>query len=211
MRYHLAPAHWLDASKPLLKQRIDELLQRVLNISDEDAVYLNPNRMHLVERIEYPKKIFFGRDSEIKQIAEHFDHENVLFVQGMGGIGKSELAKRYAELFRTRYDTIIFTRYVSGLQGLFCSNEFLIENLQRGEKETLEAWYQRKINAFRRIVNEKTLLRYSLKVEITILMADYLNGYTANKKQTPISVRDKGSKFEQHSPHLTHLPFRVLS
>ena len=76
----------------------------------------------------------------------------------MGGIGKSELAKRYAELFRTRYDTIIFTRYVSGLQELFCSNEILIENLQRGEQETIEAWYKRKINVFRRIVNERTLL-----------------------------------------------------
>lgn len=158
MRYHLAPAHWLDASKPPLEQRIDELLQRVLNISDEDAVYLNPNRLHLVERIEYPKDIFLGRDSEIKQIAEHFDREHVLFIQGMGGIGKSELAKGYAELFRTRYDTIIFTRYVSGLQELFCSNEILIENLQRREQETLEAWYQRKISVFRTIVNERTLL-----------------------------------------------------
>ncbi len=158
MRYHLAPAHWLDASKPPLEQRIDELLQRVLNISDEDAVYLNPNRFHLVERIEYPKEIFLGRDSEIKHIAEHFTREHVLFVQGMGGIGKSELAKRYAELFRTRYDTIIFTRYVSGLQELVCSNEILIEKLQRGEQETIADWYQRKINVFRRIVNERTLL-----------------------------------------------------
>ena len=82
MHYHLGPSYWLDASKPPLEQRIDELLQRVLNISDEDAVYLNPNRFYLVERIEYPKEIFLGRDSEIKQIAEHFTREHVLFVQG---------------------------------------------------------------------------------------------------------------------------------
>ena len=74
------------------------------------------------------------------------------------GIGKSELAKKYAELFRTRYDTVIFTRYVSGLQELFCNNKILIENLQRGEQEMIEAWYQRKFSVFRSIVNERTLL-----------------------------------------------------
>ena len=158
MRYHLAPAHWLDASVPPLEERIEELLQRVLHVSDEDAVYLNPNRLQLVERIEYPKESFLGRDSEIKQIADHFTCEHVLFLQGMGGIGKSEIARRYAELFRSRYSTIIFTRYISGLQELFCGNEILIENLQRSEQETIEAWYQRKMNVFRRIVNERTLL-----------------------------------------------------
>ena len=80
------------------------------------------------------------------------------FFKAWGGIGKSEIAKKYAELFRSRYSTIVFARYVSGLQELFCGNEILIENLQRNEQETIEAWYQRKINVFRRIVNERTLL-----------------------------------------------------
>ena len=85
MRYHLAPTHWLDASVPPLERHIDELVQRVLHVSDEDAVYLNPNRLQLVERIEYPKESFLSRYSEIEQIAEHFTHEHVLFLQGMGG------------------------------------------------------------------------------------------------------------------------------
>ena len=61
-------------------------------------------------------------------------------------------------MFKANYDTIIFTRYVSGLQEFFCNNKILIANLQRGEQETLEAWYQRKLNVFWRIVNERTLL-----------------------------------------------------
>ena len=158
MQYHLGPFHWLDASKPPLEKRIDELVQRVLHISDKETGYINANRLHIAERIEYPKESFTGRDSEIDQIAEHFAHEHVLFIQGMGGIGKSEIAKKYAEQFRERYDTIVFTRYISGLQELFCSDEILIENLKRSAQESRESWYQRKMNAFRKIVDSKTLL-----------------------------------------------------
>ncbi len=158
MQYHLGPFHWLDASKPPLEKRIDELVHRVLHISDEEAVYINANRLRIAERIEYPKESFTGRDSELNQIAEHFAHEHVLFIQGMGGIGKSEVAKKYAEQFRERYDTIVFTRYISGLQELFCSDEILIENLKRSNQESRESWYQRKMNAFRKIVDSRTLL-----------------------------------------------------
>ena len=158
MQYHLGPFHWVDASRPPLEQKIGELIQRIMHLSDEKSISLNQKRFRIIERIEYPKDLFVGRDSEIEQIAEHFMHKHVLFIQGIGGIGKSEIAKRYAGLFRTRYDTVVFVRYVSGLKELFCSDEIAIENLRRGEQETLDAWYKRKMNAFRSIADERTLL-----------------------------------------------------
>lgn len=36
----------------------------------------------------------------------------------MGGIGKSEIAKGYAQTYRSEYDTILFTSYTSGLLDL---------------------------------------------------------------------------------------------
>ena len=108
LRYHLGPCHWLDAVSPPLEQWLDELTQRILNLSGEDSVYTNQNQWKLLERISWPRPFFTGREEEIRQIAEILEKEHVLFLQGMGGIGKSELAKGYAQAFRDRYDTIIF-------------------------------------------------------------------------------------------------------
>ena len=99
LRYHLGPCHWLDAVSPPLEQWLDELTQRILNLSGEDSVYTNQNQWKLLERISWPRPFFTGREEEIRQIAEILEKEHVLFLQGMGGIGKSELAKGYAQAF----------------------------------------------------------------------------------------------------------------
>lgn len=49
LRYHLGPCHWLDAVSPPLEQRLEELLQRIRNLSDEDEVYRNHDQQRLVD------------------------------------------------------------------------------------------------------------------------------------------------------------------
>ena len=38
---------------------------------------------------------FTGRDNELKEISEHLKTNNVLFVNGVGGIGKSTLVRKF--------------------------------------------------------------------------------------------------------------------
>lgn len=158
LQYHLGPCHWLDAVTPPLEARIDELLQRILNLSSEDAVYFNAKRWSLIERIIWPHGLFVGRETEIETIAERLEDEHVLFLQGMGGIGKSELAKGYAKAYRDRYDTIVFAGYTTNLLDLVTGEEIPIENLRRAEGETPEAYFRRKLQVLKELSSARTLL-----------------------------------------------------
>jgi tetratricopeptide (TPR) repeat protein len=158
LRYHLGPCHWLDAVNPPLEKRIDELIERIRNLSREDAVYQNTERMRLVEKMVSPRGLFVGREEEIETLASLFKQEHVVFLQGMGGIGKSEIAKGYARDRHGDYDTVVFAGYTSGLKDLICGGDVLIENLNRADGETQDLWFCRKMEALRSLTNERTLL-----------------------------------------------------
>ncbi|MBE5997716.1 MAG: tetratricopeptide repeat protein [Lachnospiraceae bacterium] len=160
MQYHLGPCHWLDASTPPLEKRVDELVARILNLSDEDAVYVNNRQQKLKEHMIWPRPLFLGREEELAEIAERLPECRTLFLQGMGGIGKSEIAKTYAKQYHDRYDTVVFLGYEGSILDLVTGDSLMIENLppQDTEGETQEAYFERKMDALRRITSERTLL-----------------------------------------------------
>ena len=108
MRYHLGPCHWLDASTPPIEQRVSELLHRIDHLSEEDVVYQNTRKLSLREHMVWPRPNFLGRERELEQIEELLNEEGTLFIRGMGGIGKSEIAKSYAASHHDQYDTVLF-------------------------------------------------------------------------------------------------------
>ena len=178
LKYHLGPCHWLDAITPPLEKRIHELEQRLLHLSTEDAVYLNPYRRKIVEKILWPQKNFVGREKELEEVAEYLQREKVVFLQGMGGIGKSEIAKAYAKTYREQYHTIVFANYTGSLLDMINSNEILIENLQRSvESESEEAFFYRKLQIMKDLSSEKTLFIIdNFDVEWDEKLSDVLNG-----------------------------------
>lgn len=157
-QYHLGPYHWLDAVTPPLEARIHELVDRIKYLSKEDAMYFNQKRWKLREKNVFPHGLFLGREQEIEETSRLLEEDHILFLHGMGGIGKSEIAKGYAKAFRDRYDCIIFATYISGLQDLLCGDDIYIENVTRADGESTQDWYARKLRALQTIVNEKTLL-----------------------------------------------------
>ena len=158
MRYHLGPFHWLDASTPPLEARVSELIQRIRNI-DSDEAPRNSRRYVLKERMVWPRPVFFGRDSELAEIAGRLPEEKVLFLQGMGGMGKSEIAKSYAKEHRGSYDTVVFLGYEGSILDLITSDAVMIENLppQDAESESQEQYFRRKMDVLRKITSERTL------------------------------------------------------
>ena len=158
LRYHLGPCHWLDAVDPPLERRIDELISRIRHLSEEDAVYVNHAQWKLTERVVWPHGLFVGRDEELRTIREMLSAEHILFLQGMGGIGKSEIAKGYAKAYRDAYDTIIFANFATDLMDMICGDDITVENLRRADGENRETWFRRKLDAFRSVSDEKTLL-----------------------------------------------------
>ncbi|MCI8410217.1 MAG: ATP-binding protein [Lachnospiraceae bacterium] len=108
---------------------------------------------------------FFGRDLELSQL-DFILHNgaNIVFVQGIGGIGKSELVKQYARINRDKYDTIVYSQYVSDLQTMIASDvEFPMENMRRNTIDAFniereEEYFKRKFIVLKETITENTLL-----------------------------------------------------
>ena len=113
-----------------------------------------------------PKSVFCGREEELAKIKQHFDSgERILFLQGIGGIGKTEIAKQYAKRNKTDYDTIIYATYNDTVVELVSSQTsfkikpfFPRQVLPDGTQESALSFFNRKLALIRDITNERTLI-----------------------------------------------------
>ncbi len=174
MSYHLSAFHWIDAITPPMEQRILELTDRIrASLESEDANYgdavlnssQNRSKQRLLGQNIRPRAEFIGRDRELAEIEERFESgAGCVFVSGMGGIGKSEIARAFAKKYSDIYTTVVFANYETDLLHLIASDQAIpVENLTQalasgGQAETLQAYYKRKMQVLRAIVDEHTLL-----------------------------------------------------
>ena len=174
MTYHLSAFHWIDAVTPPMEQRLNELADRVAaslqgQVANVELGNLSGSRnihaQRLLGQAVRPRAEFVGRATELETIHELFSSgSNAVFLTGMGGIGKSEIAKAYAHAHRELYTTVVFASYETDLLHLIASDQAIpVENLQQasatgGQGETTEAYFDRKLKVLRSLVNEHTLL-----------------------------------------------------
>lgn len=173
MNYHLAPFHWIDAVTPPLEKRLNELADRIAAVLLEQdgnfgfggqSTNRNHGIMRLVGEFISPRPDFLGRDGELERLHEMLQQNNAVFLTGMGGIGKSEIAKAYAHAHQDVYYVERFATYETDLLHLIASDSAIpVSNLQQasvtgGQGETAEDYFQRKMNILRSVVNYNTLL-----------------------------------------------------
>ena len=102
---------------------------------------------------------FVGRDTEIRQIAENLQANPVLYVTGIGGIGKSTLIKNYIARFRAEYDVIAYLEYDGDILHTFCDDmQLQLSTVSRQDGEPLAEYFARKLKAFKRICGDKRVL-----------------------------------------------------
>ena len=141
MTYHLAPFHWIDAVTPPMEKRLNELADRVAasllgQVANLELGNLsgscNKSRQRLLGQSVHPRSEFIGRNSELNEIHSLLSASGAVFLAGMGGIGKSEIAKAYAQAHRDIYTTTIFASYETDLLHLIASDSAIpVENLQQ--------------------------------------------------------------------------------
>lgn len=173
MNYHLAPFHWIDAVTPPLEKRMNDLADRICAVLTEqegnfDCNDLRANRnnstMRLVHEPVAPRPDFLGRDTELAELHETLQRSNIVFLTGMGGIGKSEIAKAYANAHQDIYYVVRFATYETDLLHLITSDSAVpVSNLQQsaasgGQGETTEDYFKRKMDVLRSVVNKNCLL-----------------------------------------------------
>lgn len=165
-QYYLGRLHWIDAMTPPMYQRIDELVERIAKILGKEIAITQEksgdggNTYKLVSKMPQARDIFDGRDFLLDQIHAAFaEGKRTLFLEGIGGIGKSELAKQYALRYREDYDNILFVTYELSLEKLVCDSTAIeIENFPPIQEEDEHTYFQKKMQALRSIADERTLI-----------------------------------------------------
>ncbi len=172
LEYDLLTVQRVDGTKPTLEDRVEDLARQIytaLGRSFEEAtgapVFSNEERLMSTPSV-IPKNIFYGREEVLEQIHTNFaEGERVQFLQGIGGIGKTQIAKQYAKRYKNDFDTIIYATYNGSLKELFITDTpFEIRpslsrlTLSNGEKETDELFFKRKLEKFKKLANERTLI-----------------------------------------------------
>ncbi|MBE7021508.1 MAG: tetratricopeptide repeat protein [Ruminococcaceae bacterium] len=173
LEYDLIGIHHVDARKPTLDERIEELAMQIYALLDKSSDELGDawsERMKATKLVSsapvLPKKIFVGRDSILKNLADGFKSgERVQFLFGIGGIGKTQIAKQYAVRHKADYDTVIFATYNGSIKNMIIREApFTLEpELVRfvtadGETESDDAFFVRKLEKIKKASDERTLI-----------------------------------------------------
>ena len=131
----------------------------LVNKFDEIIQISNHNEPYLKSSCPEPQEFFVGRDNELRDIHSLLMDSKILFLSGMGGIGKSELAKNYAKIYKDYYDVVVFVPYVSNLISAFGSDEvFPINNVFKYPEEKMDEYCKRKFRKIKELCDERTLI-----------------------------------------------------
>ena len=102
---------------------------------------------------------FVGRETELKAIAEHLNRNPVLYVTGIGGIGKSTLIRNYLHRSKSEYDVLVYLEFDGDFKRTFCDDmQLQISTVSRLNSESPDDYFDRKLSYFRNICAEKRVL-----------------------------------------------------
>lgn len=103
---------------------------------------------------------FVGRENELKEISERLKTNNVLFINGIGGIGKSTMVRRFIHENRDEYEIMLYLEYDGDIKHTISDDDQIhISTICRYSGESIEAYYDRKLKSVKNICSgKKTLL-----------------------------------------------------
>lgn len=162
-----------DILSPKLMKMITHFLKKILAISsyarwnsvdllidylDQMIPLADSKAMFLVDNFVYNESHFVGRKKEIEKIHDILNHKQAVFLSGIGGIGKTELAKRYAYCSRDSYNTIVFLRFEESIKNTVISNDLEIQNFEYCDESQSIECFKTKFDALKKIVTAEDLL-----------------------------------------------------
>lgn len=133
-------------------KELQNLLEKLVKVTEPSRCFLKTN---LPKELSY----FVGRDNELKEIKNIILYEeNILFLRGIGGIGKSEIVKNFARDNYEIFTSIVFARYTDSIKSMIISdNEVPICNFNKGASESDDDYFVRKMKKLQDISNKNIL------------------------------------------------------
>lgn len=100
-------------------QTTEELKEQLVKIIS----YVAPNNApYLLDMPKWqPSSYCIGRNRELKEIKYRLDQDGYVFVKAIGGLGKSEISKLFANKYAEDYHTVQFCKYNDSLRSLVAS------------------------------------------------------------------------------------------
>ncbi len=105
------------------------------------------------EGVPKPCRHFTGRDKELAELHQAMTEHSKVFLRGIPGIGKSEIAKAYAKAHKKEYTNVLFLSYTGDLKADIANLIFADDLPQDNEEQRFK-----KHNRFLRTLKEDTLL-----------------------------------------------------
>ena len=136
----------LSASVKNRYQTMDECIAAL----DELAKESEPDNQFIIDARPDCSNTFVGRTAEIEEIYQKLCGSKPVFITGMKGIGKTELAKNYARILGSEYDVVRFAEYNGSLADLISSGELV--SIENNNDKAIT------IDSFAGLVDERTLL-----------------------------------------------------
>ena len=103
--------------------------------------------------IPAPCKHFSGRDKELAELHDILSENNKVFVNGIGGIGKSEFVKAFARDYRKDFTNILYFYYDTDLKNLITDIDFSDDR----PEDTVDEKFKRH-NRYLRSLKDDTLI-----------------------------------------------------
>ncbi len=106
-------------------------------------------------KVPRPCRYFCGRDTELEKLHELLCSKGKVFVQGIAGIGKSELAKAYAKKYDKEYTNIMYITYSGDLKNDIVNMDFADDV---DDDETADARFSRHHRFLRKLKADSLLI-----------------------------------------------------
>ena len=179
-KFNFGKTRLLENSSPQLREMIQEIfrhtvvrmkserysntdelikaLDQALKIATEEKDgYLIDNNITVTTSSNY----YISRKDKLSEIRQHLENYHIAYLYGIGGIGKSETAREYAEEYRCDYTTIQLSVYSGDLKSLIAGLKFSSDD-KTGDyfEKDINIRYETKLSLLSKamINNERTLL-----------------------------------------------------
>lgn len=135
-------------------------MRDVINSLTELQELCSEKRLFIESNFTYDTNSFIGREEEIDEIKQKLQSANIIFLYGIGGIGKTELAKKvtYEYMEQERKATVLFISYQNNIVDSVCSDNVEIQNLTYSDKESNEELFKRKLKIMKNLLTKKDLI-----------------------------------------------------
>ncbi len=126
-------------------------LKELQQLSDMEITFLQ-------NQFSYHVANFVGRNRELDEINKAILQYQVLFVSGIGGIGKTELVKRYVYEYQEQYRRIVFVSFQNSIMETVCSDEIPIHHFAQEEGEEEQEFFERKLTLLKNLTTKEDLI-----------------------------------------------------